>query len=336
MGGICIVGAGQWGQNHVRSLHSLGVPNLHVCDSNEACIEAMKKTYPNIKFIKNFNDVLADKNMTMVSICTPASTHYDMVKAALRADKDVFVEKPLALTYEHAKELRELAEKTGKILMVGHIFRYHPAIKELKKEIDSGELGKLNMLIASRIGLMTPRPDCGVIFDFAIHEFDTFSYLLGKNPLDMTATGVKCPAEHEFEDAAFITMNYPEGVLGHIQVSWLTPVKVRELIAVGTKRTARINLVSNEIELFNCGIVPQYDAFGKFKLIKHEGGVTVKKVSEEEPLKLEIKHFLECVEKRKLPETDGRCGTNAVFLAEKALDSFKNKKTVPIGNLHEF
>jgi len=330
MANFCVIGAGQWGRNHLRVMRELLGNGISVCEINKNLASGIQNSYPNMKISSDFNEVLADRDISAVSICTPASSHYEMAKRALDAGKDVLVEKPLTLNTGEAEELTELAEKNGRILMVGHIFRYHSAVQALKKEIDSGLFGNINMMMASRMGLMTPRPDCGVIFDFAIHEFDTMSYLLGKMPYEVTATGLHTPDKHAYEDAAFITLKFPGGTVGHVQVSWLTPIKIREIMAVGTKKTARLNYLSHDIEIYDCGIVPQYDTFGKFNLIAREGGMLTQRASIEEPLKAELSHFMECVATRKKPMTDGRCGTNAVFIAEKAVESLKSQRSMPL------
>ena len=330
MSKFCVVGAGQWGRNHVRVMRSLLGNEVSVCERSEECISNVENAHPGIKIFRNFDEVLSDKEIKAVSICTPASSHYEMVKAVLNAGKDVMVEKPLALESTRAKELAILADKLERILMVGHIFRYHPAVRELKKEIDSGNMGKINLIMASRLGLMTPRPDCGVIFDFAIHEFDTVAYLLGERPSEVSATGLFAPIEHAHEDAAFITLKYPSGAVSHIQVSWLTPLKIREILVVGSKKTARLNYLSHDLEIYDCGIVPKYDSYGNFKLIKKEGEMSIKHATTEEPLKAEISHFIDCVNTRKRPITDGQSGIDAVYTAESAVKAFKDKKIVKL------
>jgi len=231
-----------------------------------------------------------------------------------------------------AQKLINISEELKKILMVGHIFRFNPAVKKLKDTIDKDTFGKILFLYGSRMGLRTPRDDCGVIFDFALHDFDVFCYLLNSLPIEVTAIGSPYLRE-PYEDVGIITLRFPNNILANVKVSWLTPRKVRDLWVVGQEKSASLDYLSQEIEIYDIGVVPEYDSFGGFKLITREGDTNKPYIQNFEPLKLELAHFLECVEKQKSPLTNGNIGLQIIRIIEAAYTSIKEKRTVSLGNI---
>jgi len=207
--------------------------------------------------------------------------------------------------------------------MVGHIFRFNPGVLRLKEEIKKGTFGKIYFMYGSRMGLMTPRDDCGVVFDFALHDIDTFCFLLDDQPIEVN-TVTNSYTKSKFEDVGFISLKFNNNILANVVVSWLSPVKVRELWLVGEKKSAKLDYLTQELEVFDRGIIEEkfdekYDSFGAFKLITKQGDDLKLNIKNKEPLKEEILHFIDCVVNNKKPITDGSVGVEIVRIIEKAL-----------------
>lgn len=320
---VGVIGAGVWGKNHVRVLSELDDVNLvNVADLDAGNLNGIGKTH-NIKTTTDHKEILNDPEIKAVSICTPASTHYKVIKEALEADKHVLVEKPLTLNSVEGEELVKLAEEKNKVLMVGHIFRFNPGVIRLKEEIKKGTLGKVYFMYGSRMGLMTPRSDCGVIFDFALHDIDTFCFLLDDKPIEIKTVS-NSYTKSEFEDVGFITLKFKDEILANVGVSWLSPVKTRDLWVVGEKKSAKLDYLTQELEIFDKGIIEEkyeekYDSFGAFKLITKQGDDLKLNIENKEPLKEEIAHFVDCVINNKKPIVDGKIGLEIVKIIENII-----------------
>ncbi len=328
---IGVLGVGEWGKNHARVYRELENSNLvMVADLSGMRLKKLNKTYK-VAVTNDYHDILNNPEIEAVSVCTPSSTHFEIVKECLEAGKHVLVEKPLCLDSVSAQKLIDISEKHNKILMVGHIFRFNPAVRKLKDEIGKDNFGRIFFLYGSRMGLRTPRDDCGVIFDFALHDFDVFCFLLNDFPIEVTAIGTPYLRE-PYEDVGIVTLRFPNNILAHIQVSWLTPKKIRDLWVVGQEKSASLDYMSQDIEIYDIGVAPEYDSFGGFKLITREGDTYKPYIQNLEPLKLELAHFLECVENKKQPLTDGKVGLQVIKIIEATYKSIKEKKTV---NLRE-
>src|SRR3989338_5280617 len=332
---IAVIGTGIWGKNHVRVLSEIGEANLvKICDMNEKSLLPLQKTF-HVDITINYKEILNDKSIIAVSICTPASMHYPVVKEMLLAGKDVLVEKPLTLDIQQSDELTKIARENNRILMVGHIFRFNAVVNKLKDEIKKGTFGKIRFMYGARMGLMTPRFDCGVIADFALHDIDTFCYLLDEMPTEVTCVG-QSYKESPFEDVGFITLRFNSNIIANVGVSWLTPKKVRELWVVGEKKSAYLDYLTHELTIFDKGIVPQYNSFGKFSLITKQDGDDIKPfIPVREPLKDELLHFIDCVKNRKQPIVDGEIGTQMVRIINAAYQALKEKRTIAIRYIGE-
>ncbi|MCF7861335.1 Gfo/Idh/MocA family oxidoreductase [Candidatus Woesearchaeota archaeon] len=293
--------------------------------------EQLANTY-NTNYCNDYHEVLKDTTVKAVIISTPLTTHYEIAKASLTAGKHVLLEKAMVQTVEHAEELVKLASQKNRILMVGHIFRYSPVIDALKKMIHKNQIGRVRFMYSSRMGLMTPRPDCGVIMDFATHDFDTMNYLLQANPTEVSATGMSY-TKRKFEDVAFINLKYGlkskyPRVIVNIQVSWLTPLKIRELWVIGEKKSVKADLNTNQLYVFNKTIIPTADSFGSYTLLTKQGDTYMPYIDNKEPLKNEIDHFVKCIRKKKSPLSEGKISIEPVRIANAALDSIKLGKTI--------
>jgi UDP-2-acetamido-3-amino-2,3-dideoxy-glucuronate N-acetyltransferase len=231
---VVVVGTGYWGKNLVRNFHDLDAL-YGICDVDERAMEPFKEKYPEITTFTNFKVLLRDPAVAAVVVSTPAKTHYALVKEALAAGKDVFVEKPLALTYKEGVELVALAEEKKRILMVGHILEYHPAVAKLKELVDSGELGDIRYIYSNRLNLGKIRTEENILWSFAPHDISVILYLLNEMPEKVAAHGGNYLNPH-IADVTISTMNFPSGAKAHIFVSWLHPYKEQKLVIVGSKK----------------------------------------------------------------------------------------------------
>ncbi|MDH4101327.1 MAG: Gfo/Idh/MocA family oxidoreductase, partial [Nitrospirota bacterium] len=310
---IGLVGLGYWGKNIMRNLHELGV--LHTaCDSSAATIEERRRQFPDVRYTISFEDLLADSEIKAVAIAAPAAMHYDLIKRALLAGKDVFVEKPLALTVKEGEELVALAEGERKILMVGHILQYHPAVIKLKNMIASGELGRVEYIYSNRLNIGKLRTEENILWSFAPHDISIVLMLLGEEPVKVTATGGAYLSKGIY-DTTLTSMEFRNGVKGHIFVSWLHPYKEQKLVVVGSKAMVvfddgskeKLSLYPHTIE-WKDGKIPVAQKVDHQAIPLDNG----------EPLKAELSHFVECVLERKRPLTDGREGLNVLKVLEMA------------------
>lgn len=324
---VAVIGAGEWGKNHIRIYHELeGAELAMVSDLSK---EPLRNLPGGVKAVTDYHDVLKDRSIEAVSICTPASTHFRIASECLEAGKHVLVEKPMCLDSGSAGKLIGIANKCGRTLMVGHTFRFDPAIMRVKEEKRKGTFGRIYYISLSRMGLKVPRDDCGVIFNYAIHDFDTMCDFLDRDYPDGVNAIVTRSLGREYEDLAVISARFGD-VLAYSQVSWLTPAKVRDFWIVGEKKSAFVDTMKLELSIYDSGVVPSYDSFGAFQLITRSGGVSKPKIEKREPLKRELAHFLECVKTGETPIASGEVGLRAVKMVEAALKSASEGKTISL------
>src|SRR5256714_7992197 len=249
MAGIAVVGMGAWGRNLVRNFHEIGALAA-VCDSSERAELTCAKEYPSVAFVRDYRAVLADPSIRAVALATPAVTHYEMAKAALEAGKDVFVEKPLAVDVRHGEELVKLAAEKQRILMVGHILRYHPAILRLQQLIQDGVLGKINYLYSNRLNIGKIRTEENILWSFAPHDISVMLSLLDEMPTKVTCQGSAHLTQH-VTDVTLSHFEFPSGVQAHIFVSWLHPIKEQRLVVVGSEKMAVFDdIAENKLVLY--------------------------------------------------------------------------------------
>jgi len=318
-----LAGLGYWGKNILRNLNELGV--LHTaCDYDANIVAERKQQVREVNYTTSFEAILQNPDIAAVVIATPAATHFDLVKKALLAGKDVFVEKPLALTVKEGEELVALAARQNKILMVGHILQYHPALIKLKEVISAGELGKIQYVYSNRLNIGKFRTEENILWSFAPHDISAILMLLEEEPSRVSAFG-GAYLNSGIYDTTLTTIEFQNGVKGHLFVSWLHPFKEQKLIVVGSNAMAVFDDVSEE-KLF---VYPH-------KIEWREGKIPIAKKSEyriipvdkEEPLKLELRHFVECVQERKRPKTDGSEGLRVLKILEAAEKEFLKNKAV--------
>src|SRR5215469_9134676 len=296
---VAVVGAGYWGKNLVRNFHALGALAT-VCDSNEATLRRIRQEY-GVATTEHYQALLEDEGTDAVVVATPAAQHYTLVRQALEAGKHVFVEKPLALRWIEGKELVELARKRNLILMVGHILEYHPAIAELSRLIQEGHLGKIQYIHSSRLNLGKLRTEENILWSFAPHDISVILNLLGEAPFRCTAQGGSY-LNPPIVDTTLSTLEFASGVKAHMFVSWLHPFKEQKLCVIGSQKMAVFDDLEPEKKLI---VYAHRINWLERKPVAERDGGQVIAVSNEEPLRNECQHFLDCVRTGSRPRTDG-------------------------------
>ncbi len=320
---IGLVGLGYWGKNILRNLHDLGIIRT-ACDFDAGVVSERKSKLPEIDYVTSFDDILRDPEITAVAIATPAVTHYELVKKSLHAGKDVFVEKPLALNVRQGQELVDLAEKEKRILMVGHVLQYHPAVIKLKELISSGELGKIQYIYSNRLNIGKLRTEENILWSFAPHDISVILLLLDDVPVSVSAFGGDY-LNNSVYDTTLTALEFKNGVKGHIFVSWLHPFKEQKLIVVGSKAMAVFDDMSKD-KLF---LYPHKIEWKDGKIpIAQKADYMIVPIDEAEPLKEELRHFTECIKDRKKPKTDGVEGLQVLRILESAEKSLSKNPAV--------
>lgn len=302
---FAIVGVGYWGPNYARILTEL--PHAHLqwcCDKDINTLTIMKQRYPRIKTTTNYADIINDPSVDCIIIVTPAYYHFEMTRKALMAGKDVLVEKPLSIDVKQARKLAQIAKKKGRIIAVDHTYIFNPAIVKLKEYIDSGQLGKIYYMYGNYNALGPIRKDVSVMWDISPHFIYIANYLLGKLPIAVLATG-RSFLMPKMEDVVFLNMEYEDGVVCNLHSSWLDPVKVRQLVVVGSKKMALFNDLSLDAKLsiFDKSAEVQSDPnFANLSVFLRSGNTVIPKLEEKEPLKEVVIDFINAVIERKDPK----------------------------------
>jgi UDP-N-acetylglucosamine 3-dehydrogenase len=311
--GLAVIGTGFWGRNHVRILNSIkDAKVVGICDTDLKRAKQVGTRYE-IEYCRNLDEILSRRDVNAVTICTPTTTHKDVADKAIEAGKDVFIEKPLASTSQEARKLLSFAKRRRVRVAVGFVERYNPAVGYIKKLIDKKELGKIILITARRVTRWPIRiGDVGVTKDSAIHDIDVMRYLVGGNVKTVYARVGRLV--HRFEDFSEMLLNFSGGEVGFIDANWLTPRKIRKLMITGSEATATIDYVTQEtvIEDSKRSIVPRI----KF----------------EEPLRLELKNFVQSILSGKQPSASGEDGLKALEVCEAALKSGATGQVVHVSS----
>ncbi len=314
---VAVAGCGYWGKNLVRNFHEIGSLRM-ICDVQPERARALAAQY-GVAVCESYPALLHNEGLDAIVIATPAVQHYSMAKQALEAGKDVFVEKPLALRVEQAQELTELAESGGRILMVGHLLHYHPAIQKLRSLIREGALGKVEYIYSSRLNFGKLRTEENILWSFAPHDISAILYLLGEEPLSVAAHGGNYLNQH-VADVTMTSCTFGSGATAHIFVSWLYPFKEQKLVVVGDRQMAVFDDTAPSRKLV---LYPhRVDWIDRFPVARRSQGEDVP-IPGEEPLRLECLHFLDCVANRRTPDTDGRNGVRVLRVLDAGERSLK-------------
>jgi UDP-2-acetamido-3-amino-2,3-dideoxy-glucuronate N-acetyltransferase len=315
---VAVVGLGYWGKNLVRNFYQLNAL-AGLCDSNTRVKESYQLDYPGVKLYQDFAEVISDSSLTAVALATPAATHYELAKSALTAGKDVFVEKPLAIDLRQGEELVKLATDKNRILMVGHILRYHPAILKLRQLIQNGDLGKINYLYSNRLNIGKIRTEENILWSFAPHDISVMLALLDEMPSNVSCHGGSY-LSHGIPDVTLSNFEFPSGVRAHIFVSWLHPIKEQKLVVVGSEKMAVFDdAADNKLVLYPHRVewknrVPT--------AVKAAGEIVNLEVVE--PLRAECQHFLNCSEFKTPPLTDGFEGLKVLQILDACQRALQN------------
>ncbi|MCK5660980.1 MAG: Gfo/Idh/MocA family oxidoreductase [Methanosarcinales archaeon] len=322
MTGIAVIGTGYWGKNHVRTYCELKddgiIDCVKICDIDEKRAKELADSF-GIEYEIDYKKIIADSEIQAVSIVTPSKTHFSLAKEFMEAGMDVLVEKPMSMDIGEAKDLVDISSKTQRILMVGHIFRYHPAVAELKRRIDRGEFGHVQFMMSNRLSYGAPRRDMGVVYALGVHEVDLFCHLLNREYPTSILASASYTMQKDIEDSATIVLDF-DGIKGYSMESWLVPVygKKRDLVVVGSEKSAKIDyLKPQELEIFDIRMVDD----NGFK-VESEGSYMIP-IPYKEPLKEELAHFVHCVETRDVPLADAKVGMRAVEMSEGVLESIR-------------
>lgn len=315
--GVGVIGCGYWGRNLVRNFHELGALSA-VCDVLDENLNEMRRLY-DVPTTNDVDALLAKPELQAVVIAAPAAKHYELAKKALLCGKDVFVEKPLALHVEEGAELVELAQRNSRILMVGHLLHYHPAIMALRRMLEEGELGRIEYISSSRLNFGKLRTEEDILWSFAPHDISAILHLLGESPVSVAAQGASY-LNHPISDVTLTILGFKSGVKAHIFVSWLHPFKEQKLVLVGSRKMAVFDDTSAENKLV---LYPhRIDWVNRIPVARRAEGEVVA-LDKVEPLRMECLHFLECVQQRKQPQTDGENGLRVLRVLHAAGQSIR-------------
>jgi predicted dehydrogenase len=310
---IAVIGAGYWGINHVRNFHELGALKM-VCDTSRGSLARIKERFPDIDTETDYQRALFDPSVRGVVIATPAETHYRLATAAIEAGKDVLVEKPLTLNVDEGERLVSTAEKRGRILMVGHLLEYHPAVLRLRELIRSGALGELRYVYSNRLNLGKVRREENILWSFAPHDIAIILRLVDSWPESVSATGAAY-LQPAIADVTVTNMEFRTGVRAHIFVSWLHPYKEQRLVVIGSKKMAVFDDVRKQDKLvvYDQGVEI---VNGEPVTRKNEG--VAEALEQAEPLARQCAQFIECIRTRCCPVTDGESGLRVLKVLDAA------------------
>src|SRR6266516_1875322 len=319
---VGVVGCGYWGPNLIRNFRQLPDCNLTLmCDTSESRLAHLKSLYPEVEGHTDFGHLLNGAGLDAVIIATPVRFHHAMAKASLLAGKHTFIEKPMASSAEECEELVQIAEARGLVLMIGHTFLYSPAVRKIKEIVDQGDIGEIRYISSRRLNLGLFQKDINVAWDLAPHDISIVLYIMEESP-----KGVNCWCNAHItpgvEDVTSMCINFSKNRFATIQSSWLDPRKVRDMTIVGTKRMIVYDDVEplEKIKIYDARVEvpPHYDTFAEFHYSYHYGDRYIPYIKQEEPLKVECQHFLDCIREGKTPLTSGTQGLHVVRVMEAA------------------
>jgi len=330
---IGVVGCGYWGPNLVRNLSENRLcGQVTVCDLDPAKLERVRSRYPSIRTTTSWEEMISQPDLRGVMIATPPSTHFSLAKAALQKGKHVFVEKPFASSTEQGIELIERAEERGLTLAVGHTFLYSPPVTKIREILQRGDLGKVFYISSTRVNLGLHQKDISVIWDLAPHDLSMIMHWLGEMPREVLATG-KDFVQKGIPDVAFIFLRFESGAIAHVQVSWLSPSKLRRTTIVGSAKMLVYDDTQNleAVKIYDKGVsFKDPDTFGEYHLSYRTGDIVSPKLETYEPLQAEVHDFVSSILHGRRPRCDGEEGLRVVRVLEAAEKSLSNSGHVEV------
>jgi predicted dehydrogenase len=326
---IGVIGYGYWGPNLVRNFAEVARVKLsYVAESDPEKLELVRRRFPTVKLTADFHDLLRDPEIDAIAVATPVSTHFELGMAVLKAGKHLWLEKPMTETSLQARQLADEADKRNLVLFVDHTFIYTGAVRKLKAIVASGELGKILYYDSSRVNLGLFQRDVNVISDLGVHDFSILDHLLREHPIAVSAGGINhFPGTPE--NLAYITMFYGSGTLAHVNVSWLAPVKIRQILLGGSNKMITYDDLqpSEKVKVYDKGVSFTDDPkkIYEMRVGYRTGDMWAPKLDETEALRVAVEHFADCMEQSKAPETDGQMGMRVVELVEAATSSMRGR-----------
>ncbi len=332
---IGIIGYGYWGPNLVRNFYETpGLTVAAVADLDSKKLDAVRQRYPATRTTGDFRDLLADPSIDAIAVATPVDTHYRLGMAALGAGKHLWMEKPMAESSEQARRLLDEARKRDRVLMVDHTFVYTDAVRKIEELVRGGDLGRIYYYDSIRVNLGLFQRDVSVIADLAVHDFSILDCLLDERPAAVTASGMNhFPGTPE--NLAYVTLFYDSGTIAHVNVSWLAPVKVRQILLGGSRKMIRYDDLepSEKIKVYDKGVdfTDDPDQILQMRVGYRTGDMWAPRLAVTEALRVEAEHFVDCIENGTRPRTGGEMGLNVVELIEAASTSMRRRgETVQI------
>jgi predicted dehydrogenase len=314
---VGVVGLGYWGPNLARNFAAIAGCELRwLCDPEQPAREELAAAFPSAKTTGELEDLLGDEELDAIVLATPVSTHAELAIRVAQAGKHCFVEKPLATSAADAESAVTAAADAGKILMVGHLLEYHPAVGRLKQLMDAGELGSLYYLYGNRLNLGKLRADENALWSLGAHDVSVALHLIGEEPEECIAHGASYVREG-VQDVVFCFLRFPSGVSAHLHLSWLDPHKERRLTVVGARRMATFDdmLLEGKLAVYDKGFDEDSRSWGEY--IARSGEIFSPRISNAEPLRIECEHFVECVRSNATPRSDGNSGLRVVRVLEQ-------------------
>ena len=333
--GVAVIGYGYWGPNLVRNFWEVpGARLVSVCDLRSERLAGVRSRYPAVETTSNLDDVLNDTRVDVVAVATPVSSHFEIAKRALEAGKHVFVEKPMTATTEEAMRLLEIADRKGLVIGVDHTFVYTGAIRKMRDLVVSGDIGDVYYYDSMRVNLGLFQHDVSVVWDLAVHDLSIMDYVLPSHPVAVSATGhAHVPGEPV--NMAYLTLFFEQNLIAHVNVNWLAPVKVRQTLLGGSRKMIVYDDLepSEKIKVYDKGITLNGGAQNgdrKYQMLVgyRAGDMWAPHLEVTEALSLELRQFIECVEKRTTPLTDGQAGLRVVRTLEAATRSMAERGRV--------
>jgi len=315
-----MVGLGGWGkfvaQTFARTPHCR---MTHICDANSTTLEERRLQYPAAQATLHYEELLADANIDAIALVTPAPFHFGMARAALLADKHVYVEKPLTLRVDHAEELVELAERRGRKLMVGHLLEYHPAVSLMKQQVDGGHLGDIYYIYCQRVNLGVVRQHENAFWSLAPHDISVILYLFGQEPERVVVSGEDF-LQRGIEDVVVASLHFTDGRMANIHVSWLDPHKTRKIVVVGSEKMLVFDdmQASEKVRIYDKKAIVETGSVGAIASITvRHGDILVPSISHQQPLAIETSHFIESIRNDTQPRSDGHDGLRVVRVLDE-------------------
>jgi predicted dehydrogenase len=326
---VGVVGCGYWGPNLIRNFRQAADCQLAVlCDTSEQRLRHMRRLYPEVATTNKYEDLLKDPSLDAIIIATPVRFHHEMGKAALNAGKHTFIEKPMTRTVAEGEELVALANQQGLVLMVGHTFLFSPAVRRMKEIVDAGDIGEVRYISARRLNLGLFQKDINVAWDLAPHDISIILHLLDDQPISVSCQG-NSHVTRGIEDVSMMYLTFPKSRCAFLHNSWLDPKKVRQMTVVGSRRMIVYDDTEplEKIKIYDARVEvpPHYDTFAEFTYSYHYGDAYVPYIKQDEPLKLETQHFIDCIRSGARPITDGRLGLEVVRILEASGDSLRQQ-----------